>query len=1092
MKRFLKFAGALVGLALTAILALGIGLLVFDPNDNKDWIARKFQEQTGRTLSLDGELELSIYPWLGLRAERVAIGNAVGFSDAPLLAANELAFRIKLLPLLRSRYEIDTVLVDGLRVSLEVADNGRNNWSSVLGDDAGAAAAPASSSSGNSSAILNRLIIGGVDIRDSSIVYDDALNGTHYEIQDFTLNIGELVYGDPLDLRLSFDASSRKPQLTAATAMEGTVLYDMNRGRYDVAPLQLRSTLRGPGVPSGAADITLETALTMNARDDTLTLNDLVLTGLGMRLAANVEAADLQSGEPAVSATLDASGNDLATLFRVLQQDTLAQRISSVDGSFSLLASLDADLDAGTLQLPTLQLRLLNADIDGKLDMQRINSDTPQINGTLSAQGPDLPTLVEVAGMLQGGRESALSQAGRDLARVPNKNFRISTEFAADLRAATVKVPELELALLGATISGEVDASNINDSDKLRAKGQLDARGPDLPLLLQTAGALTGSRDNALYVYGEKLRLGVQNRAFTLSTGFDADLGRGSVELPALDASMLGFTARASLDARDLQSRNGRISGDLQLRGERLGEVLRALDQSELAEVAQSLQLDLQLGGAPANLQLSPLRLELVVAGRQIPDSPQTLSLSADSVLNLDQYSLRSDSFSLAGLGLNLNGSLSATRLDTAPAFDGRLEVPEFNARRFLRQLNLDLPPTSDDSVLQKVALSTAFGGTQSSVNLNDLRLLLDDSTITGSLAVSDLASMATQFTLNIDQIDADRYMAPATTEPTSSSAEASPLPQEELQALNLKGAVKVGALVVNRLHMEDIVLEINAANGDLVLAPFRANLYSGSFDGDIRLNANGAAPSASVSTKLSGVELGPLLQDFMDASYVTGRGNVSLSLSGSGADTAAIKRNLNGNGSLQLEDGVLQGVDVAAVLSTIETMIRSRRVLPLPEGGSTAFEQTAATLGIANGVVTSNDLTVKAPGWALTGSGTLADLNSERINFNLLVSVDSSTVTSQETEYNLGGYALPIACTGSLDSPRCLPDAGQIIAAAVGSAVQQRIGDFLQERLGGGQAAPASDSATEPQQAAPSEEAPQASPEQELLNRALNRLLRN
>lgn len=1094
MKRFMTFVGALVGLALTALMALAIGLLVFDPNDNKDWIARKFQERTGRELSLDGNLELSFYPWLGLRAERVAVGNATGFSTAPLLAANELAFRIKLLPLLGGRYEIDTVHVDGLRLSLEVAGNGLDNWSSLLGgSSAGAAEAPAPATSGSRRAIPANLVIGGVDIRDSSVVYDDAFAGTRYEINDITMNIGELVYGNPLELRLGFDASSRTPELAAATTLEGTVLYDLDRGRYDVAPLQLRATLRGPGVPSGSTGLALDTALTMNVQDDTLTLNDLVLSGLGMRVTANVEAADLQSGKPAVSATLEAGGSDLATLFRVLQQDTLAARISSVDGNFSLLANLDADMAAGSLLVPTLQIRLLNADIDGNLDLQRINSDTPLINGQLSAQGPDLPTLIEVAGMLQGGRESALSQAGRDLARVPDKNFRIGTRFTADLREATVQVPELDLALLGASISGKVDASNIDDSAALRASGELDARGPDLPLLLQTAGALSGSRDNALYRYGQKLRLGVQDRAFTLRTGFNVDLGRGSIELPALDAGMLGFTARASLDARDLQANDGRVSGALQLRGEGLGEVLRALDQPGLAEVAQSLQLELQLGGAPGNLRVSPLRLDLVVAGRQIPDSPQTLSLNADTVLDLEQYGLRSERFSLSGLGLDLNGSVAATRLDTAPAFEGRLDVPEFNARRFMRQLNLDVPPTTDESVLQRVALSTAFGGTQSSVNLSDLRLTLDDSTVTGSLAVSDLASMATQFTLAIDSIDADRYLAPATTAPGDRNAEAAPLPQEELQALNLKGALTIGALVIEGLRMQDIVLELNAANGELALAPFRANLYSGSFDGDIRLDARAATPAATLRTTLSGVDLGPLLQDFMDSSYVTGRGNVSLSLSGSGADTATIKRSLNGSGSLQLQDGVLQGVDVAAVLSGIETMIRSRRVQPLPEGGSTVFDESAATLAVADGVVSSNDLSVKAPGWALTGRGILADLNDETLGFDLLVSVDASTVTSQETEYNLGGYTLPIACSGALASPRCLPDARQIIAAAVGSAVQQRLGEFLQERLGGAAEQPAPAAEAEPQQAVPEEEAqPATSPEQELLNRALDRLRRN
>lgn len=1006
MKRLLTILGGLVALVFTAVIVLAIWLLNFDANDNKDWIARKFQEETGRTLTLGGNIELSFYPWLGLTADDVAIGNASGFSDAPLLEAGQLAFRIKLLPLLRSRYEIDTVQVNGLRLNLEVAGNGRNNWSSLgSGNGADSTGTREATGNGGSSAILNNLIIGGVNVTDTSIVYDDAFADTHYEIANLDLSIGELVYGNPLDIRMELDAASRTPELSTHATLTGTVVYDMDNGRYDLAPLALRATLRGPGVPAGNAELTLDTALSMNVADDTLTLNDLVLSALGMRVTANVEAADLQGGKPAVSSTLEASGADLAVLFRVLQQDALADRISALDSSFSLLANVEADLAEGSLQVPVLQARLLNADINGRLAVSDFNTDEPAVNGELNAAGPDLPTLIEVVGMLQGGSAAPLSETGRKLSRVRDKAFRVATTF-------------------------------------------------------------------------------------------DADLGRGSIELPTLDASLLGFTAKAQLTANNLQSSNGTVSGTLQLQGNQLREVLAAFDQAALGDVAQSLQLDVAIGGTRNNLRLSPLQLDLVVAGRQIPNSPQTLSLSADTVADLDRYSLRSDGFSLSGLGLTLNGSVEATSLNAAPSFSGKLDVPAFNARRFLQQLNQPVPTTADDTVLQRVALSTAFGGSQSSVILNQLQLQLDDTAITGDVAVTDLATLATQFTLAVDSIDADRYLAPASDAADSTAAASTPLPQEQLQTLNVQGKLNIGALTLSGLHMRDIVMELNAANGVMALAPFRASLYEGSFDGDIRLDANGSVPAATVDTTLANVQLGPLLQDFMDAAYVSGSGNVRLSLAGSGADSAAIKRNLNGSGSIQLQDGVLQGVDVAAVLASIETMIRSRRTQQLPQGGSTAFDASAATLAIDNGVVTTNDLTVKAPGWALAGAGTLADLGNDSIDFNLLVSVDESTATSADTEYNLGGYTLPIACTGALDSPRCLPDARQILAALVGSAVQQRLGEFLQERLGGGtQQAPADDGSTDAQElqdTAPTTEEEQPDATQQLLNRALESLRRN
>jgi hypothetical protein len=151
--------------------------------------------------------------------------------------------------------------------------------------------------------------------------------------------------------------------------------------------------------------------------------------------------------------------------------------------------------------------------------------------------------------------------------------------------------------------------------------------------------------------------------------------------------------------------------------------------------------------------------------------------------------------------------------------------------------------------------------------------------------------------------------------------------------------------------------------------------------------------------------------------------------------------------------------------------------------------------------VVSTQDLSIKAPGWKLSGNGTLVDLKRDSINFNLLVEVDEATVTSSETEYDLGGYSLPIACTGGISRPRCLPDAQQIIAAAVGNALQQRLGEFLQDRQGATrqtETAPADGTtpADEAQPVAPEapldEEQEEQDPAEQLLNRALDRFLRN
>ena len=149
------------------------------------------------------------------------------------------------------------------------------------------------------------------------------------------------------------------------------------------------------------------------------------------------------------------------------------------------------------------------------------------------------------------------------------------------------------------------------------------------------------------------------------------------------------------------------------------GPVLNALEQPDLAEVAQSMNLNLEVSGSSDDIRISPLRLDLVVAGPSIPDSPQTLTLNADTNLNLANDTMNVSSLTLAGLGLNMSGNVSATNLSEAARYRGALKIPAFNARSMLEQLNQNIE-TSDASVLQKVELGFAFNASANDVAIRN------------------------------------------------------------------------------------------------------------------------------------------------------------------------------------------------------------------------------------------------------------------------------------------------------------------------------------------------------------------------------------
>lgn len=1080
MKKLLKIFASLVTLVFTIVLVGFLYLINMDPNSHKDLIATQFEKNTGLALSLNGDIALTFYPWLGVTVDDAAIANPPGFSDTPLLQAQRAELRVKLLPMLDREYEIDTIELRGTQIHLESNADGEGNW------NVNAPAMNQSSGSSGSEPLLNNLVLGGVDIQNASLTFDDRFNNVRYAFEEINISTGELIYGQPVKLNLSMNASASKPALSASLTLAGTVIYDVDNQRYDLNPLSLNSTLSGANVPNGSADIAMTTAVSLDFAQNLLTLRDFSLNALDTQINANINGQNFLDDSPVYQVNLAAAGNDLAVLFRILENDALVNQISGLNSrTFSINGLFESSPAQGSLTVSGLDANLLDATITGDISATNLQSGTPIIKGDINASGPDLPTLLEVAGQLQGGSDSPLARYGRDLQQSPDQSFLLNSSFDANLETGNINIPALEARALGTVISGNITASNMNTETPI-FQGRLNASGPDLPLLMQVAGQVLEGRDSPLNEYGRKLR-NSSNKNFSINAPFDVNMSTGNIDVSGLQASFLGFRLNGELQTNNFQNANGIMTGELSLTGRYMKEILNALEQPDLAEVVQSINVTVGVNGSRNNLTLSPFNLDLILSGPRIPNSPVTLALDTNMLVNLEAETLATESFSLAGLGLNLQGSLNARNVLSDVSYNGQLSLPSINLRRFMQQINQALPATMDNSVFQGFSLGTEFSGSSNDLSLNNLDLTLDDSRFNGEFTLADFDNPAVDFDLSINRINLDRYLAPDSDAPANSDMGNTELPVDALRELNMKGQLNIAQLTYSDLNLTDLSLAINASDGQLALAPITAKLYQGSYAGDIRLNVNNDIPAASVDTTLTGINLAPLLRDFMDASYVTGKGDIQLSLNGRGSDTAIIKRNLNGAGSMALQDGVLEGVDVGSVLQQVETMIREQRPRSIVRGERTPFDSFSATIDVNNGIVSSNDLLIESSGFDVSGRGTLVNLNNDSIAFNMIANVDE-TPASDEQAYDIGGYSLPIACSGFINNPTCLPDIQSILAGAIRSAVQRGLTDLIQRAIGDDSAAQTPDN--EGTEETTTEEEP-TDPRQELLNRALENLFK-
>ena len=158
-----------VSLVVLVAIAVVVLPMVVDPNDYKEEIATAVAEQTGRTLTIEGDIDLSVFPWLGLDIGPTQFSNATGFDEPAMARMETVQVRVKLLPLLRKQLEVDKVHLSGLQLYLAKDKNGQTNWADLTGatetkdkDKAATAAAPDSKGGG-----LERLSIGGIEITDA-------------------------------------------------------------------------------------------------------------------------------------------------------------------------------------------------------------------------------------------------------------------------------------------------------------------------------------------------------------------------------------------------------------------------------------------------------------------------------------------------------------------------------------------------------------------------------------------------------------------------------------------------------------------------------------------------------------------------------------------------------------------------------------------------------------------------------------------------------------------------------------------------------------------------------------------------------------
>jgi AsmA protein len=225
-------AGAVVGLILLGAVAV---LLLVDPNDYRDDIAKIVQDKTGRPLEIRGDLDLKLFPWIAIEINDVSLGNPPGYGEEPFLTVKQANVGVKLMPLLRKQVEVRRVSVDGLAVTLISRSEEENNWKDLSEADDEAPAEPGSAPQAR---------IAGLDVSKSTLLYRDELKKSVTRLSGLTVKTGALGGGEPVDAELAFDYDDGGPRL-AHIETRARIVMPAEGSRVEVQNLETKADWYG-------------------------------------------------------------------------------------------------------------------------------------------------------------------------------------------------------------------------------------------------------------------------------------------------------------------------------------------------------------------------------------------------------------------------------------------------------------------------------------------------------------------------------------------------------------------------------------------------------------------------------------------------------------------------------------------------------------------------------------------------------------------------------------------------------------------------------------------------------------------------------
>jgi AsmA protein len=475
--RIVKYVLVLVIVLLIALLAFAA---TFDANNYKPQIIAQVEKATGRDFSIAGDINLSVFPWIGLKVEDVSLGNEKGFNAKQFAAIKQLDIKVNVLPLLKKEVEINTIRLHGLNLALEVAKDKSNNWSSLAQAEATSAEAEATGAAETAPAEsaglpLQSLMVEGFEFVDATILYDDRSANTRTTVSDLNLKTGAIQFDQPVAVDFSAHINNAQPAIDSRLKLSTKLTFNKDFTIFNLSDFVFTVFASANEFIKQDEQLEIKTSIDVSMDEQRIVINQLQLFAMGTNTVANFSVMQfLQT--PLIQGDIEVQPFDAREVAK--RAGVVLPAMAKADALHEVAIKTKIKLQGEKLEADDFTLKLDSSTLSGWLHV--INITKQQLRYDLAFDQLNIDDYLPPAGDKpivvadEAGVETMATpvSTGNEKIELPLELMR-QLDVQGDLRIASLTAKQYDIKQFAMTTSAQQGEINIKPLSMQLLDGQV-------------------------------------------------------------------------------------------------------------------------------------------------------------------------------------------------------------------------------------------------------------------------------------------------------------------------------------------------------------------------------------------------------------------------------------------------------------------------------------------------------------------------------------------------------------------------------------------------------------------------------------------